>query len=201
MIANWVRDSTIPQSNMLNLFKSVTGGLFQYNKILYTQIYGVSMGNPLAPTIASYFMGTIEKNLFDTEDENNTVLYLWYVDDIFCIFRKNVSFEKFNKKLNKLHKSINLTYELGGNKLPFFDINIKLTREEIITKIHKKEMDTDVILNFSAVAPTKWKRALLLWFVNKARIIDFTHIIDKLKITNLKEKLFFNCYPTKIVNN
>ena len=38
-------------------------------------------------------------------------------------------------------------------------------REEIITKVHKKEIDTDVILNFSAVAPTKWKRELILWFV------------------------------------
>ena len=90
MIANGVRDSTIPQSNMLNLLKSVTGGLFQYNNKLYTQIDGVSMGNPLAPTIANYFMGTLEKNLFNTEDDNNPVLYLRYVDDIFCIFRKDV---------------------------------------------------------------------------------------------------------------
>ena len=113
------------------------------------------MGNPLAPTIANFFMGTLETNLFNTEDVNNPVLYLRYVDDIFCIFRKDVSFEKFYKKLNNLHKSINFTYELGGNELPFLDFNIKLTREEIITKIHKKQIDTDVILNFSAVAPTK----------------------------------------------
>ena len=83
-------------------------------------------------------MGTLEeKNLFNTEDENNPVLYLRYVDDIFCIFRKDVSFKKFHKKLNKLHKSINFTYELGGNELPFLDINIKLKREEITTKVHK----------------------------------------------------------------
>ena len=64
-------------------------------------------------------------------------------------FPKYVSFEKFHKKLNKLHKSINFTYELGGKELPFLDINIKLTREEIITKVHKKEIDTDVVLKFS----------------------------------------------------
>ena len=55
MIANGVRDSTIPQPNMLNLLKSVNGGVFQYNKKLYTQIDGVSMGNPLAPSIANFF--------------------------------------------------------------------------------------------------------------------------------------------------
>ena len=88
------------------------------------------MGNPLAPTIANYFMGALEKNLFNTEVENNQVLYIRYFDDINCIFRKDVSFEKFHKKLNKLFKSINFTYELGGNELPFLDIKIKLTTEK-----------------------------------------------------------------------
>ena len=39
---------------MINILKSVSGGLFQYNKKLFTQIDGLSMGNPLAPTIANY---------------------------------------------------------------------------------------------------------------------------------------------------
>ena len=111
------------------------------------------------------------------------------MDNIFCIFRKNLSFEKFHKKLNKLHKSINLEYELGGNELPILDTNIKLTREKIITKVHKKN-DTGVILNFSAVAPIKWKRALILWFVNRTRIIASTYKIYKQKITHLKEFFF-----------
>ena len=40
MIANGVRDSTIPQLNKINLLKSVTGGLFQFNKKLFTKIDG-----------------------------------------------------------------------------------------------------------------------------------------------------------------
>ena len=63
MIANGVRDSTIPQPNMLNLLKSVTGGLFQYNKKLYSfhhiifiylscslKFYSVFISNSLADT-------------------------------------------------------------------------------------------------------------------------------------------------------
>ena len=92
-----MRDSTIPQPNILNLLKSVTGGVFQYNKKLYTQTDGVSMGNPLAPSIANFFMGTLETKLFNTEDKNDPVIYLRYVDDIFCIFRKDVQFKKFHK--------------------------------------------------------------------------------------------------------
>ena len=123
------------------------------------------------------------------------------MDDIFCIFRKDVSFENFHKKLNKLHKSIKFTYELGGNELPFLDINVKLTREKVITKVHKKEIDTDVILNFSAVTPIKWKRALILWFLNRAKIIASTDAIFKQEITNLKEKFMKNGYPKKFVDD
>ena len=39
------------------------------------------------------------------------------------------------------------------------------------------------------MAPTKWKRALILRFVNRARIIASTHKIYKQEITNLNEKL------------
>ena len=42
------------------------------------------------------------------------------------------------------------------------------TTEKVITKVHKKEIDIDVILNFSAITLIKWKRALILWFLNRA---------------------------------
>ena len=36
-------------------------------------------------------------------------------------------------------------------KLPFLNIKIKLTTEKIIIKVNKKEINTDVLLNFSAI--------------------------------------------------
>ena len=75
-----------------------------------------------------------------------SVLYLRYMDDIFCTFWKDVLFENFNKKLNKLHKSTKFTFELGGNELPFLDVKINLTKDKVITKVHKKEFDTDFVL-------------------------------------------------------
>ena len=49
--------------NTKNLLKSVTGGVFQHSGKLYTQIDGVSMGYPLAPTLGNVFMETLENNL------------------------------------------------------------------------------------------------------------------------------------------
>ena len=202
MITNGLPDSNIPKKSLTSLLKCVTGGLFQYNNKLYSQIDGVSMGNPLAPTIANFFMGTLEATLFNKDDVNNPVLYIRYVDDIFCIFRKDVLFNDFEERLNKLHKAIKFTHELGTqeNELPFLDIKVKLATGKIITKVHKKEIDTDVILNFSSVAPIKWKRALILWFLNRAKTISSSDALYKQEIINLKEKFVKNGYPKKFVN-
>ena len=89
--------SSFIDCSLKRFLKSVTRVIFQYNKKFFTQIDGVSMGNPLAHTIANYFMGTLEKSLLNTEDENNPVPYLRYVDDIFCNFRKQFYFKTSTK--------------------------------------------------------------------------------------------------------
>ena len=58
-----------------------------------------------------------------------------------------------------------------------------------MTKVRKNEIGKDVILNFSSVAPTEWEKALIPWFVKRARIVASTHKIYKQEITNLKETL------------
>ena len=80
------------------------------------------------------------------------------------------------------------------------DINIQITRELVITKVHKK-IDVDVILNFSTITPTKWKRALILWFLNRIKIIASTDAIYKQDITNFKEKFIKKCYPKKFTDD
>ena len=134
------------------------------------------MGNPLAPTLANFFMGTQENNYFNADNENNPVLYCRYVDDIFCIFRKDVVFNNFHGRLKNLHRSITFTYELGGDKLPLLDVKIKLA-DKIESKVYKKEVDTDVVLNFSSIAPLKWKRSLVLWFLNRAKKLSSNNTI------------------------
>ena len=45
-----------------------------------------------------------------------------------------------------------------------------------------------LIENLSAITPIKWKRALILWFLNRAKIIASTVTIYKQDFTNIKEK-------------
>ena len=64
--------------------------------------------------------------------------------------------------------------------------------------MYKKEVDTDIILNFSSMTPIKWKRSLISWFLNRAKTISSSDAIYKEEITNLEEK--FNSYPKKFVD-
>ena len=105
-------------------------------------------------------------------------------------------FDNFYDRLNNLHRSITFTYERGGNELPFLDVKIKLA-DKIESEVYKKETDTDVVLNFSSIAPLKWKRSLVLWFLNRAKKLSSNNTIYKKEVVKLKEKFLRNNYPEK----
>ena len=45
------------------------------------------MGNPLGPTLANWFLGMIEKKIFDQHLSFFPSFYVRYVDDVFAIFQ------------------------------------------------------------------------------------------------------------------
>ena len=51
------------------------------------------------------------------------------------------------------------------------------------------------------MTPIKWKRDLVLWFLNRAKIKASTDTIYKQEITNFKEKFRKSCYPNKFVDD
>ena len=55
---------SFPKNTFIQLLKLATGGLFMYKDIFIQQKDGVSMGNPLGPTMANFFMAYLEKNYF-----------------------------------------------------------------------------------------------------------------------------------------
>ena len=102
---------------------------------------------------------------------SDPVIYLRYVYDVFCIFRKGVDFHTFLDTLNSLHANLRFTYEYGGSEIPFLDTNIKLTSGGIKTTVFRKKTDTGVILNESAVTPPQWKKSLVSCFLHRATIV------------------------------
>ena len=101
----------------IKLMNLTTKGLFLYKEdVLYQQIDGVTMGSPLGPTLANFFMANLENKLLQKESDTNPKLYLRYVDDIFAIFEDQRSSTTFLDLLYAQHKSIRFTMEKSNGR-------------------------------------------------------------------------------------
>ena len=97
-----------------------------YKEKLFQQHNDVSMGSSSAPTMANFFLSSLENKLLKTQSEFHPKLYLRNVDDIFAVFNKDKKCSKFLDLLNTRHKNIKFTMEHSLETIPFVDIEIKI---------------------------------------------------------------------------
>ena len=181
----------------VQLMKLTTGGIFLHRDLLYQQKDGVSMGNPLAPTMANFFLGYLEENLFRTTEPDHPAFYARYVDDIFCVFRSDVDFLNFFGKLNSLHPSLQFTYEESGPTLPFLDVEVRLSERGCETCIFRKCTNTNTFLHFDAIAPMKWKSGLVMCMLNRAHRLSSSAQLFYEEVRKLKSIFEQNAYPVQ----
>ena len=69
------------------------------------------MGSPLAPYLANFFMGCLEKDWTEKAQVTKPAFYKRYVDNIFMVFESELDAETFHTSFNTKHKNIKFTYE------------------------------------------------------------------------------------------
>ena len=201
-----------PKNGLQRLLKFANSGMFLYRDKLYRQVDGVAMGSPLGPSLANFFLGHLEKYKIFENLNINPKLYIRYVDDIFAIFDKNISYDKFFDHINNQHPQIKFTVEKSiNNSLAFLDTEIKLNGDEFESTVFRKQTNTNVLLNVDAICPVSWKKGLVLGALNRASIVcsskvNFLSEVDKLRTIFWKNgysKSFFNkmynCFESKTV--
>ena len=79
---------SLSKNNFKTLLElAVKDVLFLFNGNLNSQVDGISMGNPLGPTLANAFLCHREKNwIKDCPPHFQPILYRRYVDDTFLLF-------------------------------------------------------------------------------------------------------------------
>ena len=109
------------------------------------------------------------------------------MDDIFAIFDKNTSYERFFEHINNQHPQIKFTVEKSVNNcLAFLDTEIRLCGDEFESTVFRKQTNTNVLLNVDAICPVSWKKGLVLGALNRASIIcsskvNFLSEVEKLR--------------------
>ena len=109
--------------------------------------------------------------------------------------------KQFLNVLNSQHPNAKFTVEsMDDDKfLPFLDVEVKLVDDGVETWVHRKPTDTEVILNYSSLAPMSWKIGLAKCFVNRAKkICSNTNYLRK-EICYLGKLFENNDYPVGFV--
>ena len=168
-----------------------------YNGTLYMQIDGVSMGSPLGPTFANFYMCHIENNAFkDTEVEPN--IYVRYVDDIFIDADKHKLLKiKYDFENNS---KLKFTYEEPkNNTLPFLDILVKKCDSEFETSVYYKKTDFGKCLNYKSECSDLYKLSVIKSYVNRAIAVCSTWELVNSELNRVKQVLINNSFPQILI--
>ena len=158
--------------------------------------------NLLGPTLANFFLGHLEKTLFENPDNKDefSKLYLRYTDDVYAVLQSKSFCSKFLNVLNAQHKDIKFTMEKAINTLNVLDVEIKMNDTEYDTCVWRKPTNTGLLLNFHSICPTTWKSGLMKCFLHRAKYICSNYFLYKQESEKLRMLFQKNAYPNWFIN-
>ena len=172
-----------------------------FNGKMYQQVDGVTMGSPLGPTLANFFLAHYESKMLSVQKELHPRLYIRYVDDIFAVFTNGTDFKTFFNELNTQHNNLKFTFEIGTDSLPFLDTEISIKDGDFESWIYRKKTNTNVLLNNSAICPFKWKVGLIKCLLYRAWNICSSRTRFDDEIKKLKDIFQQNGYSGNLFMN
>ena len=100
--------------------------IFLFNGLLYKQIDGIAMGNPVSASLCNAFLAIKEQEWLNACHQNfKPLLYLRYVDDTLLFFASEEHIDPFLDFLNNQPTPISFTKEHEDNgHIAFLDLNI-----------------------------------------------------------------------------
>jgi hypothetical protein len=195
------------KSKCLNLEKSdfrkllqaaVKESYFSFNKKIYYQIDGMSMGNPLGPVFANIFLSHHETSwLENCPADFKPSYYRRYVDDSFLLFQNKEKVRMFTEYLNRQHPNMRFTYEVEiDQKLPFIGMNV-LRSEGFSTTIYHKPTSTGLYTKFKSCMPLNYKMGLPLILFHRAYQLCSNYSLMHVEFEKIKNMLWQNGFPKK----
>ena len=159
------------------------------------------MDSPLAPVLASIFMGFRESKLLNEYNLNKPKFYLIYVDDILATFNNKQDSLNF---LNNRYPNIKCNIEKKSDSTAFLDLFISdINNQNFTLPTYRKSTYTGLVLNFKSFTSFSYKLRLIKCLIDRSFKICNNWISFHNDIENIKSKLLKNAYPpffiTKII--
>lgn len=130
---------------------------FQFEGKFYKQLDGVEIGGKISAWVAEITMSRLEMRLL--QQPNPPLQIFRYVDDYFCILKKDTA-EIFLNRLNDMHPKIQFTYEKEiEKKLPFLDLMISREGGKLSFEVYRKPTDSMLCIPSDSYTPYTYKLA------------------------------------------
>ena len=176
--------------------------MFIHNGKLFSQIDGVAMDNPLGPMLANWFLGMIEKKIFDQHLSFYPSFYVRYVDDVFAVFNSPTGVQLFLDVLNNQHPNLRFACEEASNPSPpFLDVELAICDGEFNICVYRKPTFTGVLLHFNSMASLSWKRGLINCLLHCAYLYFSNDSLLKTEINCILSVLERNGDPISFILN
>ena len=130
--------------------------IFMHDNRSYKQMDGITMGSPLGLTVAYFFLGSIEEQLFNNCTIDKPKLYSKYID-IFAAFDDDQICEHLLNTVNSQHQNLKFAIEKVTQSLSFLDVEINILKSDVETLVWRKLFHAGLLLNFNAICPKTWK--------------------------------------------
>ena len=106
----------------------LTLNTFEFNGEFYKQTGGVAMGSRLGPNYVCLFVGYVEERMLSSYTGIKPDLYKRYKDDVAgAASCSKEDLRQFLEFASSFHPSLEYTWSISSNKLPFLDIYMKIS--------------------------------------------------------------------------
>ena len=132
--------------------------------------------------------------------KRHPLFYRRYVDDTFLIFKASTHVQLFLDYLNSRHPNIKFTCDNEENaSLPFLDMNVKHSLNQISTSMYKKPTFTGLFSKYASFTPILYKKNLVTILIFRAfKTCSDYFALDK-EINFIKSVLQLNGYPLSFI--
>jgi hypothetical protein len=196
------RGMTKPEFKSL-ISLAVKESFFLFDKIPYMQVDGVSMGSPLAPTLANIFLCHHEQLWMDNcPPEFKPLYFRRYVDDTFLVFNKVDQASLFLQYLNNQHPNIEFTMDgaIDGS-LSFLDLNISQDTGKLSTQIFRKPTFSGLGISFFSHVPLNFKVNAITTLLHRAYNLSSAFSSFSIELDFLRNFFSNNGYPAHLFEN
>ena len=153
------------------------------NGKLFSQNDRVALSNSLGPTLASWFLGMIEKEIFCQHFSFYPSFYVRYLDDVLTIFNSSTNVRLFLNVLNNHYLNLRFTREEASSpSLPFLDIKLSICGGEFNVSVYRKPAVTGVLLHFNSITPLFGKQGFVACLSHRAYLHSSNDSLLKTKI-------------------